>query len=130
MQNIPEYLISAGASSQKEISFWLKMSLAFHEAHSIENIDRVMIYLGLFYLQGGDAKLGVETLTETISKMRDRADYTNVFGLNMTGRYLLKNKETKKEATAMLKRSESLASKLPYWYDKLPNLYTIGFQTN
>ena len=78
----------AGATSKLEVSFWLKLSLALHEAKKPEDLDRVMIFLSLFYLQSGDAETGLTTFRETIYKMKDRLDYTNVLGLNMCGRFL------------------------------------------
>lgn len=48
-------------------------------------------------------------------------------GMNFYGRMLLKNPMRESEATKLLKASENLASQLPYWYDKIEQIYLPDF---
>ncbi len=48
-------------------------------------------------------------------------------GMNLYGRLLLKNKDRQAEAVRLLKLSEDIGGKLPYWYDKIEALYIPDF---
>jgi len=59
--------------------------------------------------------------------MGQSRSYTKVMGMNFYGRMLLKNPMRESEATKLLKASENLASQLPYWYDKIEQIYLPDF---
>ena len=63
---------------------------------------------------------------EALEKLDDDS-YTKSMGYNFYGRLLLKQPKRETEATKLLKISEDLASKLPYWYDKIEHLYLPDF---
>jgi hypothetical protein len=50
-----------------------------------------------------------------------------MMALNFYGRLLLQNPQRQSEAHNYLKQSELLAQQIPYWYDKIDNIYMPGF---
>lgn len=47
--------------------------------------------------------------------------------LNFYGRMLMSNPDRAREATDYIKQSEQIAEKMPYWYDKIENIYIPAF---
>ena len=54
-------------------------------------------------------------------------NYNLMMALNFYGRLLLQNPQRQSEAHNYLKQSELLAQQIPYWYDKIDNIYMPGF---
>lgn len=65
---------------------------------------------------------------EALEKLKNVDSYTKVMGLNFYGRMLLKMQKRENEATQMLKTSEQLATKFPYWYERLEHIYIPDFE--
>jgi hypothetical protein len=66
--------------------------------------------------------------SDALARMMDSNTYTKVMGLNLMGRLLMKNPKRESEATKLLKQSEELAAKLPFWYDKIDYIYIPEFE--
>jgi len=69
-----------------------------------------------------------ETLyAESLEKMKNTISFTKVMAMNLFGRLLLKNKKREQEGVQMLKLSEDIAKRLPFWYDKIDYIYIPEF---
>ena len=64
---------------------------------------------------------------EAEKQLRGKSNYDRVMCLNMYGRMIMRNPKREREAASMLKQSENLAEKLPYWYFRLSNLLLFDF---
>jgi hypothetical protein len=89
--------------------------------------------LALFYATR-DKKMMAEGLYRQVldklnhDKQSAALSYNLVMALNFYGRMLIgHNPKRHKEAQEYLKQSEQIASAMPYWYDKLDNIYVMPF---
>ena len=54
-------------------------------------------------------------------------NYNLVMALNFYGRMLMGNPKRQSEAQGYIQQSEQIAKEMPYWYDKLDNIYIPKF---
>ena len=113
-------------TSSQLVSFWLRLSLAYHESIDAQNMDRSLLLLGLFYASNGKPNSAEQLYTQAILKLEKKQDmsYTLMMGKNLLGRLLLASGEKRKdEAHQHLSQSEKLANILPHWWADLDHLY-------
>ena len=60
-------------------------------------------------------------------KQASALNYNLVMALNFYGRMLMSNEKRHSEAQDYLKQSEQIAKDMPYWYDKMDNIYLPQF---
>ena len=88
--------------------------------------------LALFYATR-DKKMMAEGLYRQVldklnhDKESAALSYNLVMALNFYGRMLMANPKRHREAQDYIKQSEQIAEKMPYWYDKIDNLYVTPF---
>ena len=88
--------------------------------------------LALFYATR-DKKMMAEGLyRQVLDKLNyDRENsvlsYNLVMALNFYGRMLMANPKRQREAQDYIKQSEQIAQDMPYWYDKMDNIYIPKF---
>jgi hypothetical protein len=113
-------------------AFWFRLGLKYYEKHDIENMDRHLIMLALFYATR-DKKMMAEGIYRQVldrlnfDKSSASISYNLVMALNFYGRMLLANEKRKSEAEDYIKQSEIIAQRMPYWYDKIDNIYLSSF---
>jgi hypothetical protein len=116
----------------KNAAFWFRLGLKYYEKHDIENMDRHLIMLALFYATR-DKKMMAEGIYRQVldrlnfDKSSASISYNLVMALNFYGRMLLANEKRKSEAEDYIKQSEIIAQRMPYWYDKIDNIYLSSF---
>ena len=132
--NLAEYLLLTQAMKGEiaNAAFWFKLGLKYYERVEPELMQRHLIMLALFYATR-DKKMMAEGLyREVLDKMNyDKSSasisYNLVMALNFYGRMLLANPKREKEARDYIKQSEQYAANLPFWYDKIDNIYLTDF---
>lgn len=132
--NLAEYLLLTQAM-KGEIAmsaFWFRLGLKYYERVEPESIERHLIMLALFYASR-DKRMMAEGLYRQVleklnyEKHNSVTSYNLVMALNFYGRMLLSIDRRQAEAQTYLKQSEQIAKDLPYWYDRLDNLYMPKF---
>ena len=88
--------------------------------------------LGLFYATREKRMMAEGLYRQVLDKLdHDKStqavSYNLVMALNFYGRMLLFNPKRESEAKSYLTQAETLAKTLPYWYDKLDNIYLVDF---
>ena len=88
--------------------------------------------LALFYATR-DKKMMAEGLYRQVldkldhDKKQAALSYNLVMALNFYGRMLVSNPDRAREAQDYIKQSEQIAEKMPFWYDKIDNIYLPKF---
>ena len=113
-------------------AFWFRLGLKYYEKHDIENMDRHLIMLALFYATRDKKMMAEGIYRQVLDRMNfDKSSasisYNLVMALNFYGRMLLANEKRKSEAEDYIKQSEIIAQRMPYWYDKIDNIYLSSF---
>ena len=99
---------------------------------SPETIERHLIMLALFYATR-DKRMMAEGLYRQVldtleyDKKTAKLNYNLVMALNFYGRMLMANPKRQKEAQGYIKQSEQIVQGMPYWYDKLDNIFLPSF---
>lgn len=93
-------------------------------------MDRHLILLGLFYAANGENKTAEGLYRDAIAKMDKESsfNYSMVMAKSMYGRLLMRDPKREKEAIDHLKQSESLANKIPFWWNHLDHIYIQDFK--
>jgi len=74
----------------KPSAFWFKLGLKYFEENNINDIDRHLVMLGLFYSSRGKKMMAEGLYRQVLSKKEDeKYSYTLVMALNFYGRMLL-----------------------------------------
>ena len=108
------------------------MGLKYYERVKPEEIERHLIMLALFYATR-DKKMMAEGLYRQVldkldhDKKTAKLSYNLVMALNFYGRMLMGNPKRHSEAQEYIKQSEQIAKEMPFWYDKLDNIYMPKF---
>jgi hypothetical protein len=97
-----------------------------------DQIDRHLIMLGLFYASREKRMMAEGLYRQVLDKLEydkstQSVSYNLVMALNFYGRMLMFNPKREKEAKDYILQSELLAKSMPFWYDKIDNIYTTEF---
>jgi hypothetical protein len=121
MTNLSEYLLE---NSDEAAGFWFRYGLKYYEQQAPDQMERHLLLLGLFYATK-NKKMAAEGLySEALNKMKDDTNMTKALGLNLMGRVLMSSTDARRkdQAVKLLKESEDMTSKLPFWWDKLEHM--------
>ena len=88
--------------------------------------------LALFYATRDKRMMAEGLYRQVLDKLgHDKKDavlnYNLVMALNFYGRMLLTFNSRQKEAQDYITQSEKIAAAMPFWYDKMDNLYLPSF---
>lgn len=122
IMNIGEFLFLTSPDKKNEAAYWFRYALKFFEKCDPSSIDRCLIFLALF-CKSSSQFIKAEGLYRKALDMLDKSDsYNKVLCMNLYGKMLLELPNRNTEGENFIAQSQELASKMPFWSNKITNV--------
>ena len=112
------------------LSFWFKVGMDLYKNRAPNNINKHLILLAIFYSANEEYKMADNLFQSALSSMKSDLSHSKILGLNMYGRMLIKNQETKQKGFELVKISEDMAKDGIGFDYKTENLFFDIDKTN